>query len=309
MTNEDVANDINNYFVNLFTVENKDINQAEEIVQAAGITLYDYLDTSENAELFKYFANADNRARLLNLKIVSNLSRKSKILDNLCTRFNIDDVEDLETLVNNTNSLHELAVNILTPELVDTVMSEAIPPTFDVGINIYDLPEEMQELWFNSDKKNKEKLKEEFRQKVGDTGEAAARDFLEKQYLDKGYTLESKDIHAIHLIKDDSKVSIYLNNFVDSKQEGFDIRVDVDGVSEYFEIKSHTVRSKLRGTFKLSKAQYRQYIHDRSHFNVLLMLIDTTTEDFKGEVEMAAMPFTENQFEPAMKEYWYAYKE
>ena len=158
LTDKNIGEEINKFYVQVFSVENKDINKLNQDKQAISITLFDWMqDHPELTQKYMpFFRTEENRARLLNLKVVNDLhedSKKYKEISNIMEEFGINKedflrirdklkrLDELESLLKNSTNDNNLVNRNADNEYFKNKSSEYITNE-NICISIEDLDDE-----------------------------------------------------------------------------------------------------------------------------------------------------------------------
>ena len=325
LTDKNIGDEINQFYVQIFSVENKDINKLNQDKQAISITLFDWMqDHPESTQKYlPFFKTEENRVRLLNLKVVNNLhedSKKYKEITNIMEECGLskEDLQDLQKIKNKLKSLKSLeeleplltnykngnnlafANNDIDDEYFKNKSSEYIANE-NICINIEDLDNETKEKYNQAYKlRNRETfavIERQILQMIGDAGEIGAFQQLKEDYKKRDYILKMENNNEIMLHNNKINESIFIklcnDNFV--KQPGYDILVKINRNGEekikYYEIKTHTKNSIKKEEIKLSYQQFKLYREKKNDFIVMMMTAYNVGNSWIAKEEIRFDPF------------------
>ena len=326
-TDKDVAEGIEEYYKQIFLIDEKDINRVSEDIKAISIGLFDWMEKNKEKvqNLMKFFKDEKNRARLLDLTVVNKLHEKSKLYDSFRNHFNNDEefnnfIKDglnndiIMQFINYVNYVKRTK-NIFDKNSFDEYIFEGKKIIFkniirndDVYIHFDDLPINIINKYNNNNY-------EQLLQIIGNAGEKAAYDYLIEEYKKKDYFQKEneKDFNYIKLYKKNNidYVEIKLCNSNIYKQAGYDIEIIINEngqkITRYVEVKTHTISSILRGIIRLS---YTQYCLSRVNkdYIVIVMKAFFSDNEIKCELNKKFDPFYSyegKEVRPEQREYIY----
>ena len=325
LTDKNIGDEINQFYVQIFSVENKDINKLNQDKQAISITLFDWMqDHPESTQKYlPFFKTEENRVRLLNLKVVNNLhedSKKYKEITNIMEECGLskEDLQDLQKIKNKLKSLKSLEEleplltnykdgnnlafgnNDIDDEFFKNKSSEYIANE-NICINIEDLDNETKEKYNQAYKlRNRETfavIERQILQMIGDAGEIGAFQQLKEDYKKRGYIQKMENNNEIMLHNNKINESIFIklcnDNFI--KQPGYDILVKINRNGEekikYYEIKTHTKNSIKKEEIKLSYQQFKLYREKKNDFIVMMMTVYNVGNSWIAKEEIRFDPF------------------
>ena len=323
-TDKDVAEGIEEYYKQIFLIDEKDINRVSEDIKAISIGLFDWMEKNKEKvqNLMKFFKDEKNRARLLDLTVVNKLHEKSKLYDAFRKFFNNDEecnnfiknnlngnmIMDIINYVNRSKNIFDR--NSFDLDIFKNNIFGKIIKNYNVYICLDDLPPNIKNQYNNN--------YEQLLQIIGNAGEKAAYNYLIEEYKKEDYFQKEneKDFNCTKLYKKNKidYVEIKLCNSDIYKQPGYDIEIIINEngqkITRYVEVKTHTISSILGGIIRLS---YNQYCLSRGNkdYIVIVMKAFFSGNEIKCELNKKFDPFYSyegKEVRPEQREYIYFYE-
>lgn len=250
LTDDVISSKINNRIVEV--MQTKALHQAEEYVQQACTELMGWLtkNPGKAKSLFPSFASDEDRMKLLTVKQALGLSEKADSLDNLLAEWEVSTPEELKVKLKNYKN------------------RESEQHFFSSSWDSYSSGEDMFGM--------NDTEREDFLRKVGVSGEKFALENICAYFKNDGWELQSKNPNLIKLRLGDRLAELYYPDNESYHQCGWDIRLTleetVNGSKDiyYFEVKTHTVTSKMGGMIQFSEAQLKNVMRYKDKFIVAL---------------------------------------
>ena len=312
---KNVADEIENYYRQIFEIDGKDINRVSDDIKAISIELFDWMKKNEEKvqNLMNYFKKEINRARLLDLTVVNKLHEKSKIYDKLLTLF--ENENEFKDYMNKDNLFTEF-FDFLKNKKLNENNCKVYANYDDFNCKVYVNYDDLSDYFKNIYKFNKE----DFLQRIGDAGEKEAYEYLIREYNKKGFIqVEQKDnTNSVKLRKKNCNdyVEIKLCNTINSKQPGYDIEIIINEeggtITKYVEVKTHTKSCVLSGKIKLSYQQFCTYRKYKDYYVVMVMKALFNNDEIICELNKNFDPFYSyegNEVRPENRDYCFEFDE
>ena len=267
----EIALTINNVVQNLLL--NTSLSEAPIIYQEACTRLLGFI--GENEELaqayFPAFFKEEDQMKLLTPKVAVIMNHKAKKLDRLFKDLGADSEEDIDKLLDKLRQMKENDDIELNDNESDENEKENIKYNPVYGI-YYD------DNFFGS---MTDSEREDYFRRIGDAGEEYALVFLKNQLMEQGYSVMDERMDKIVLQRGEETAAILRGDTGSYHQAGWDVCVEYgtdEKSTDYYEIKTHTVTSRVRGFLHISNEQMIKAALAGEHYSFLKMDYDIKSE-------------------------------
>lgn len=250
---KEVALQINNVVQKL--LHRTSLCEASALHQEACTKLLAWI--GENGELaqsyFPEFCSPEDQMKLLTPKVAVNMSNRIKKINDIFREAGIDpegDMDDVVDIIKKGMRCENSEKNL------------GLQYDLEAGV-IYD----ESDFWDLTDADREAAIR-----MIGSEGEKYALRYLKEKLMEQGYCITDEDSDVVKLQRGDETAAILYPDTKHYHQFGWDICVEYGtDVKDYYEVKTHTVTSKVRNLLHISNEQMIMAIKEREHYSILKM--------------------------------------
>ncbi|MDD6825003.1 MAG: hypothetical protein PUE12_02635 [Oscillospiraceae bacterium] len=233
------------------------LSAESELHQNACMTLLAWIDNHPDTakEYFPAFSSDEDKMKLLTPRAAARIKQRADQFESIISEYGIRDTEELISYIKDSRSRNNI------PD------SEKYSTEYDVsyGDEFSGMPEHEIDA---------------FLRKIGKSGEIFFVNRLKDSWTEKGYEVTEACDSCITLKKDESIVTISYPDASGKNQPGWDVCVtesDSPSGSVFYEVKTHTQKSMLRNTVRLSGEQMKKALAEKERYNLALISFNTGT--------------------------------